>query len=182
MSERRHDFLLEGCSKLAENVSEAFRLAGWPITPFGVADVVASMPWNKENLVSEEWKRGACSRLLKAAYDGCEGGDRTRFDALAQYFIAHIPSRSYESLDMLRAAFCGVLRGIDWPEGQGRLPEAGDRPIDDPPSDSPPGPVGTWECPSCLSVLNLPPDVGGRRIKCPKCGHKATMPEALSPN
>ncbi|MEO6810523.1 MAG: hypothetical protein ABI353_15515 [Isosphaeraceae bacterium] len=42
----------------------------------------------------------------------------------------------------------------------------------------------TTKCPNCQTVLNLPPEAGGKRLKCPKCSQKfqAGTPESRAPS
>jgi hypothetical protein len=109
------EFFQEGCETLAKNICELLGLIGIPINPRSVTRVLNSLPSDREDLGSEAWRKGFLNEMLFRIYRDCIG-DAEQRERLSEYFLWRLTNRSYHSLEMLQAAFSGVLGGIPWPE------------------------------------------------------------------
>lgn len=108
-------FFQEGCEALARNICELLGLVEMPITPRYFTLVLNSLPKDRKDLGSETWRKGFLSEMLFRLHRNRLGDEEQR-ERLFYYFLRYIPDRPCYSLDMLQAAFTGVLVGIPWPE------------------------------------------------------------------
>jgi hypothetical protein len=115
--EPHYVYFREACETMARNTCELIKLAGGNITAEHVLSIVQNLPRSGEDVVGDTWQSGVLSRVLKLAFErGLPEPEEQKRKQLFEYFLGYIPSRSYCSLDMLQAAFAGVLGGIDWSE------------------------------------------------------------------
>lgn len=123
----RYGFLRDACAVLISNAAELLTLADQPVTQESILAVVKSMPTSVEQLRCPIWRQQPCSKALESATRKThDTNDRGRYLRLCEYFLEYIPSRSYVGLDLLQAAFCGVLSfDFDPPKGLAKYKKQG---------------------------------------------------------
>jgi len=109
----RYAFFEDGCATFARNAIDLLKLAGAPATIAGIKEIVATIPRCPSDVKDDKWRERFCSRMMEAAYCSTSGAERERVSELIMYFAGYIPSRPWDALDMLTAAFLGVLRHDD---------------------------------------------------------------------
>ncbi len=111
--ELRFQFFKEGCEALARNICELLRLAGYEVTTEAVIKLVRSLPRDGKDIKCEKWRENPLNQLMELNFERHRyGPEWERFERLVAYFVGYVPCRSYLALDMLQAAFEGVLGGI----------------------------------------------------------------------
>jgi hypothetical protein len=105
----RFNFFREGCAAFARNAIDLLKLAGEPVSIARLLSIVVSLPRHPSDLMDERWRLGYCSRTMEAAHNRVGDAERVRYLDLFTYFVEHIPGRDRDALDMLTAAFLGVL-------------------------------------------------------------------------
>lgn len=121
--EPRYFYFQEACENLARNASDLMTLVSRHVAVEDVMAIAKSLPKSRDDLTNEEWRRGTLSRALGVAHDrALTEQEMRRHSQLCEYFLDCLPRRAPHAVDMLQAAFAGVLGGIDWTEaGQERI-------------------------------------------------------------
>lgn len=121
--EPRFAFFREACETMTRNACELLLLAGEPVTAESIAKIVASIPMDCGEWSDGSWRNGFFLYSMTKANDLYPSGQaRARFMQLAEYFLSFVEHERSTALGMLKAAFTGVLGGIEWPEKEGRDP------------------------------------------------------------
>lgn len=110
-------FFRDGCEAMARNAKLLLELAAEPVTADNLLCIVCTFPRHPDRILTPEWRRSYCSKLLEKAYNRGVQTDREQLTIdVMDYFLRHLPVRSDESLGMLEGAFLGVLGRVTWPE------------------------------------------------------------------
>lgn len=99
-------FFGDGVAQLGKNIIDLLRMADRPVTKPNIWLVIESLPMTSAELEAG----GYCIALLSAAHDRKDTEEQSqRYTELCAYFLEYIPTRKSSSINMLRAAFRGVL-------------------------------------------------------------------------
>jgi len=112
---RGYEFWLEGCGRMSANVCKLLRMAGQPVTLATVLGVVQSLPRQRADLTSAEWRQSSycCKCLQKAEPKAVTEIEAKRFGLLAEYFLGYFPQRTTLAQETMIDSFVGILRAME---------------------------------------------------------------------
>lgn len=114
----RDPFIRGGCAEMSRNAAAVLRLAGEPVTPDAVAQLVKTIPFYPSDMGERRWLAGRLNKTMEKAFHLTENTpEHGRFLKAFEYFTRYIPARTFAEIDTLTGAFAGVLSiEFDMPE------------------------------------------------------------------
>jgi hypothetical protein len=103
------NFHYEATAQAARNVKIIFDLAAEPFTTEAVARFMKWMPRSAADLEESHWRDEYCNQVMRRACDSPNFIDKSKAQEATMFFLGHALTRDSDALDMLIAAFAGVL-------------------------------------------------------------------------